>query len=281
MWKLSSSQYATRTGKLSRVVPRFQPTERRVELSPLVAESPASSFFVGPQHSGARRLPSGLYPIGFCKPCPIVPGDSPSLYDASLRSQVDGIAVSGGERMPRRLPRDVRITSILCSPAVALFVVSMVAATGGCSSSPPISVNLSPSTPQAMDQGQTVKITVTVTNDTSSKGVAWSLTGPGSLSNMTGPSVTYTPPTAILTSGQLATVTATSEADQRKSASVQITVNPYLQIPFQTLPSGSVGTPYSQTIALAGGTSPIQWSVYDGPILTGYLVCGFCSGAGI
>jgi hypothetical protein len=158
---------------------------------------------------------------------------------------------------------------------VALLVVAMAAITGGCSSSsPPISVSVSPSSPQAIDQGQTVGITATVTNDTSSSGVSWSLAGSGSLSNATGISVTYNSPTSNLTSGQQATVTATSQADQTKSASVQITVNPYLQFPSQTLARGSVGAPYSQTIALTGGTPPFDWSVYNGPIITGWKVGG-------
>jgi len=59
-----------------------------------------------------------------------------------------------------------------------------------------------------------------------------------------------------------------------KGASLQITVNPYPQIPNQTLASGSVGAPYNQTIALTGGTAPFQWSVYNGPIITGYKVGG-------
>jgi hypothetical protein len=158
---------------------------------------------------------------------------------------------------------------------VALFVITAAIVTGGCSSSqPPISISLSPSSPQAIDQGQTVAITATVTNDMSGKGVSWSLTGPGSLSNTTGLSVTYTSATTNLTSGQQATVTATSAADQTKRASAQITVNPYPQIPFQTLASGLVGAPYSQMIALTGGASPFQWSVYDGPIITGWKVGG-------
>ncbi|MGA7440597.1 MAG: hypothetical protein WBW82_00390, partial [Candidatus Sulfotelmatobacter sp.] len=57
----------------------------------------------------------------------------------------------------------------------------------------------------------------TVTNDTSSKGVSWALTGPGSLTSAMGPSVTYTSPTTSLTSAQQATVTATSVADPTKS----------------------------------------------------------------
>jgi hypothetical protein len=164
--------------------------------------------------------------------------------------------------------------SRVCSCAVALFVLAMAAVIGGCgSSSPPISVSLSPSSPQAIDESQTVTVTATVTNDTSSKGVSWTLTGPGSLSNSTGPSVAYISPTN-LTGAQQATVTATSVADQAKTASLQITVNPYPLIPNQTLASGSVGTPYSQTIALTGGTPPFQWSVYNGPIITGYRVGG-------
>lgn len=166
--------------------------------------------------------------------------------------------------------------SRLCSCGVALFVLAMAAVMGGCSSSssPPISLSLSPSSRQAIDQSQTVAVTATVTNDTSNKGVAWTLTGPGSLSSANGFSVTYISPQTNLTSAQQATVTAMSAADQTKTASLQITVNPYPLIPFQTLANGSVGTPYSQMITLTGGTPPFQWSVYDGPIETGYEVGG-------
>lgn len=153
-------------------------------------------------------------------------------------------------------------------------VMAMAIMTGGCSgSSAPVSVSLSPSSPQATDQGQAVGITATVANG-QSKGVSWSLNGPGSLGGQTGSSVTYNAPRTGVTSQEQATVTATSVADQTKSASLQITVNPYLQIPFQTIANGTVGAPYSQTIALSGGTAPFQWSVYEGPIVTGWEVRG-------
>ena len=162
-----------------------------------------------------------------------------------------------------------------CSCGAALFVLAMAAVTGGCgSSSPPISVSLSPSSAQAIDQSQTVAVTATVTNETSAKGVSWTLTGPGSLSNSTELSVTYISPTTNLTSAQQVTVTAMSASDQTKTASLQITVNPYPLIPLQTLASGSVGASYSQMMALTGGTAPFQWSVYDGPIITGWEVGG-------
>jgi hypothetical protein len=162
------------------------------------------------------------------------------------------------------------------SPCWIALVAAMLIIAGGCSSSssPPISVSLSPASSQGIDQSQTVAITATVTNDTSEKGVSWTLTGPGSLSGSTGLAVIYTSPTTNITSAQQATVTATSAADPTKSAALQITVNPYPQIPSQTLVSGSVGATYSQMIVLTGGTPPFQWSVYNGPIPTGYEVGG-------
>jgi hypothetical protein len=159
----------------------------------------------------------------------------------------------------------------------ALFLLACLIFLGSCSSSSnsgssPISVSLTPSSPQAIDQSETVSLTATVMNATT--GVSWTLAGPGSLSNLTPSSVTYTSPTGALSSAQQATVTATSLADPTKSASVAITVNSDPNIPFQTLPNGTVGTPYNQTVSLIGGTAPFQWSVYDGPIETGYEVGG-------
>jgi hypothetical protein len=69
-------------------------------------------------------------------------------------------------------------------------------------------------------------------------------------------------------------VTVTSQTNPVQKASLEITVSASPQILSQTLPSGSVGVPYSQTIALNGGTPPFQWSVYNGPIGTGFRVGG-------
>jgi hypothetical protein len=159
------------------------------------------------------------------------------------------------------------------------FVLSstfFLAAVSGCgSSAPPISVSVSPSSSQSIDQTQTVSITAKVTNDASSQGVTWSLSGPGSLSGGTANSITYNTPTGNLTSAQQATVVASSVADKTKTSSLTITVSPLPQfVPGQTLADGSVGTPYSQTIGFSGGTAPFQWSIYNGPIPTGSRVGG-------
>ncbi len=165
--------------------------------------------------------------------------------------------------------------SRVCPCVLALCAAVMMVIMSGCSSSSaPISVTVSPSAAQAIDQGSTVALTASVMNDKASKGISWSLTGPGSLSNLTGPSVTYNSPATTLTSATQVTVTASAAADQTKNASVQITVNPYPLIPAQKLPNGLVGQAYSQIIAVTGGTAPFLWSVYNGPILTGWRVGG-------
>lgn len=156
-----------------------------------------------------------------------------------------------------------------------LSVLMIVVAAGGCSnSSAPISISVSPSSPQAMDAGQTATLLAKVMNDSSNRGVLWSLTGPGSLSGASGLGVTYNAPSTNLSFAQQATITARSVADATKNAAVQFTVNPYPQIPFQTLPNGTVGMAYSQPIVLSGGSAPFQWSIYDGPIITGWRVGG-------
>ncbi|MGA7155733.1 MAG: FG-GAP-like repeat-containing protein [Acidobacteriaceae bacterium] len=138
-------------------------------------------------------------------------------------------------------------------------------------------MSVTPSAPQALDQGVpglSIGITATITNGTSSKGVTWGLSGVGSLSNTTGLSISYIPPTATITSAQHVTVTATSVADPTKSAAVQITVNPYPIMPFQTLANRTAGMAYSQPIMLTGGTAPFQWSVYNGSVFAGSEVGG-------
>lgn len=147
---------------------------------------------------------------------------------------------------------------------------------GGCSSAPPpISVSISPSPSTAIDQSLSVNIKASISNSkVPARGVTWSLSGPGTLSSEGTQSVTYVTPAQGISSPEQATVTATSVVDPTKTASVQITVNPYPVMPNQSLAFGTVGVPYSQSVAVDGGTAPFQWSVYDGPIETGWKVGG-------
>jgi hypothetical protein len=155
-----------------------------------------------------------------------------------------------------------------------VLIAAFCGAIPGCSGSPPpISISVSAAS-TAMDEGFTTSVTATVVNGGASPTVSWQLTGPGSLSSSTGLTVTYQAPASGVTSVQQVTVTAISAADATKTASLQLTVNPYPEIAFQPLVDGTVGMPYSASIKLSGGTAPFQWSIFDGAIETGREVGG-------
>ena len=130
-----------------------------------------------------------------------------------------------------------------------------------------ITVSVSPSAQSKIDEGQSVNFTATVANDPGSAGVSWSLTGTGctgaacgTLSNTTTSAATYTAP-ALVTSNLTVSVTATSVTNTGKTASSTVVVSPAPAITTTTLPSGVVGTAYSQTLAATGGTGTLTWSV--------------------
>lgn len=168
--------------------------------------------------------------------------------------------LSDVEALPTRLSKKLALALAFLSWLPAFFTL-------GCGSAGPISIALS-STSMQTDEGQTIRVTATLTNDSSKKGVTWSLSGPGSLSAQTSSSVTYVAPLNV-SSSQVATVTATSVAQSTKSASLQLTANPPPQISFQSLPSGTTGAAYSQPIAESGGTPPFTWSLQIGALPNG------------
>ena len=149
------------------------------------------------------------------------------------------------------------------------FVIILVSLLVGCGSvTAPISVTLSPSGAQALDQAQTVAITAMVGGDSKSAGVAWTLSGGGALSNQTAGSATYVSPVSVTTTFT-ATVTGTSISDSTKSAKLQITVNPLPSITTQSVPQATAGTNYSATISASGGSSPFVWSLSSGTLPAG------------
>jgi hypothetical protein len=153
----------------------------------------------------------------------------------------------------------------------------------GCSSSntsnssPTVSV--SPNVQRSVDQGQSVSLTASVANDSSSQGVKWTVqcavSDCGALSNQTSTSVTYTAP-ATVTSNVSSTVTATSIANSQAVASVQFTAVPLPSIPVGAgtpngsgPPTGAQGATYSYTLQNAGGVAPFTWSITAGSLPTG------------
>lgn len=127
-------------------------------------------------------------------------------------------------------------TSVTATLAITVTATSVTDNTKSASLTvtviPPISVTLSPSTPQTVAEGQTLSITATVANDPANGGVNWtttcSATACGTVSPRSTPSgtaTTYAPP-APVTANLTVTVTATSLTDITKSASLTVTVTP-------------------------------------------------------
>jgi hypothetical protein len=168
------------------------------------------------------------------------------------------------------------------SPALSLCLILVVAIAGCASGSPPIALTFPSGSAQAIDNGQSVNITV---NGAGTKGVTWSLSGPGTLSNQTLTSVTYnatatgavlpakaTAPASATHSASTsaadptATVTATSVADTSKSAAVTISITPPPAIPTTSLPAGTEGTAYNQTVASSGGAGTLTFTISTGSL---------------
>lgn len=165
------------------------------------------------------------------------------------------------------------------SQPFVLFVVLAAFVISGCGggSHPAISVTLSPSSAQNIDQGQTVSIAATVANDSANKGVTWTVSGGGTLSNQTSTAATYNAPASVTTA--FATmITATSVSDTSKSAALSINVNPPPSITTNALSNGTAGAAYNQTLVAVGGTGSYTWSVTVGSLPNG-LSLGSSSGA--
>lgn len=113
---------------------------------------------------------------------------------------------------------------------MAVVCIGLLAAAGCGSSGPPVSISLSPSSAQGIEQGQTVPIAATVMNDPSNGGVTWSLTATGctgatcgTLTSQTTTSAVYNAPASV-PSNLFVTVTATSVARPSRSSSIGIAV---------------------------------------------------------
>lgn len=162
----------------------------------------------------------------------------------------------------------MRIVPFLSPLSLAVLLGIAGCGGGGSSSKPVMSVTVSPSAAQNIDQSQSVKISASVTNDSASAGVSWSVTGNGSLTGQTSSATTYDAPTSG--SAGSATVTATSVTDATKTASVTINYAVLPAITTTTLPSGVEGTNYEPpAIAATGGTTPLSFSITSGALPTG------------
>jgi len=174
--------------------------------------------------------------------------------------------------------------------ATGFVIAILVVFLSGCGGSstpavPQVSVAITPSTQQSIDQGKTVSFTATVTNDSGSAGVTWSLSGAGctgaacgTLSGTTTTAATYTAPASV-SSDLTVSVTATSKTDATKLVSAVVVVK---AITVSLAPSAQSAIDQGQSLNLTAtvandpGSAGVSWSL-TGSGCTG-AACGALSG---
>jgi len=157
----------------------------------------------------------------------------------------------------------------------ALCVCSL-AFVAGCGSSNNVMLTF-PSASQAIDNGQSITITVTV-KDAKNAGVTWTISsGPGTLSNQMPTTVTYT-----ANGAGTAMITATSKTDPKKFAVDTVTVNavPSISTTQAQLNSSpaTAGNAYTFTFAATGGSGTLTWSATGLPSWLSISAAGVLSG---
>src|SRR6202042_2530329 len=165
-----------------------------------------------------------------------------------------------------------RLAPLACV-LIGFLSLTFISGCGGGNGS--ITLAITPKT-STMDQGQSLLFVATLGNDTRNLGVTWQpLTGSGcagtscgTLTNITATSVTYTAPSG-LTTGISVSLEAIAKANSGVTTTSTITI--VLPVTFTTtsLPNGSNGVAYNQTIITTGGVAPITYSVGTGTLPAG------------
>ena len=157
--------------------------------------------------------------------------------------------------------------------AASAFIALLALLSSSCGSSGPVTIDVTPSSP-ALDDGDTITLVATV-NGKTDRPVTFTVGGPGSLTAAGPNAVDYAAPNTLPTQfPEQVPITVALKSNPSQSITVTVTVNPRPGINAQALPAATVGQPYSTVVPVAGGTAPFQWSIYNGPIETGYKVGG-------
>ena len=151
-----------------------------------------------------------------------------------------------------------RPRALFCLPIVAMIAALCLSGCG--SSAPGVHIVASATT---VDAGDSVNLTASVAG-----GVTWKIaSGGGALSKVTTSSATYTAPDPV--AAVTVVVTATSITSPTKSSNITLTVPAEPSVTTSSLAAGTVGTPYSVTLAGSGGITPYTWSVSSGTLPAG------------
>ena len=212
-------------------------------------------------------FPSGVVGVSYASPAFTASGGTGTGYTFALASgSIIPLVLSAGTGIISGIPTAAGTLQFSVKVAESL---GFTTTTGNLSITinPAIIVALTPTTqPQTLDQGKTLAITATVSNDpTPSAGVTWTITsGLGTLTNPTATSVNYNAPANVAANSSVV-VTAKSVTDQTKTAAMNINLVTPPQITTTILPTETQGTAYSSSVSMAGGVAPYTWTLMAGP----------------
>ncbi len=169
------------------------------------------------------------------------------------------------------LPVTVALTLVGCSSNTNRGVTGSVGVGVGVSLSTPSSVT-------EIQEATTLVVSASVTADVKNAGVTWTISGVGTLTNITSTSATYNAP-ATATGAVDAIITATAVADTTASASVTLVVLGTPVINLATLFPGNVNVAYGASISVAGGEANFSWvlAAGSGPLPPGIVLNGSSS----
>ncbi len=174
-----------------------------------------------------------------------------AIVSVSPGGDITGVAIGG----------PVTITATIEGQQGTAEVTVVSAAVATVTVSPPSST---------IPVGSTVQLAAVLRDDQGTvlngRAVLWSTSDPARATVTTSGLVTGRAP------GGPVTIVATSEG---RSGSAQVTVSPLpLAITTSSLPPGTVGVPYSQTVAATGGVTPYSWSIASGSLPPGVNLSG-------
>jgi hypothetical protein len=161
------------------------------------------------------------------------------------------------------------------SLAISVSFLAVVAGLGGCADTPEgnVYVAFEGGTSRAIDNGQSIVITVAITND-SGQGATWSCSGTacGAASDL----ASQSPTTAKFTATVIgtATITATSVKNSSIKNTLTITVTGPPSLIGAVLAAATKGTAYNQSLGETGGAGTLTFSVTSGSLPGGLTLNG-------
>jgi dienelactone hydrolase len=206
-------------------------------------------------------------------------------FDRSIKGVTWSISpASGAGTLSNVTSTSVSYNTPASAPASELLVIITATSVADSTKSgagsffvEPITVSISPSS-ATVQAGGSQSFTSTVASDPTNGGVTWSIsptTGAGTLSNMTGTSVTYHAPADAPASNLTATLTGTSVTDPSKMASTTITV-PAISVsvsPSSVLMPVSATQDFKATVNFDPAANGATWAPMQGGALCGQT-CG-------